>query len=188
MRDDIHTNAPVPRMWKRAIKACTNDSEDLSERVRRFDDAMRSDLAPVRDVLPAVMKGLEEQAQRLPGVRDLDELRALAHTPTQQNVIGHAIRLAEEKGPAAVEPHEVVRCATQELLDRQMRATEGHVMQKFPKQGPELLKRMHACQRGLDQSKLVRSTVQGDLSAKPSRRPALNVDAPLPLGPKGKIR
>lgn len=186
MRDDIHTNAPVPPKWRRFIKACTSEAEGDAERLRRLEDAMRVELVPVRDMLPALEAGLQEQASRLPGVRDLDDLRSLARTPAQEIAVGHAIRLAQDKGPAGVRTSDVVDCTTGELLARRFRATEGYLCQEHPTQRPELMKRMHTCQQGLNKGELVRSTVQGKLSARPSRPPTLNLDEGLPLGPKGK--
>ncbi len=188
MRDDIHKNAPVPRRWQTFIRVCANDAEDVPELRRRLSDAMNADAACLRDAVPALRQRLLEQAACLPGVRDLDALRSLPRAGDGMAVsiaVENAIRLADEVGADAVDMTRVVELSLDEVRGRRFRQIENHLCQKFERYRPELMRRVHAADRGFDTHSLVRSTEDGTLSAKPSRKPALNLDEGLSLALTG---
>lgn len=187
MRDDIHKNAPVAARWKRVIKAHTRDADWSSEGERVLDDAIRGELGDIRgdDFLSQLAGGLRQQAGLLPGTRDLESLRSLARNPAQECAAGHAIRLADQEGPHAVQIKIVIACAIGEVVDRQFYATENHVAMRFPSQRTELMRRMQTSRAGVQMQALITRVLEGSLSARPSRRPGLRIDDGLPTPRRG---
>lgn len=182
MRDDIHKNAPVPRRWKTFIRTCTNPSESLSECRRRLFEAMKADAASLRDAMPAIKKGLSEEAAHLPGFGDVDALRSIPRAGDGMAVniaVENTIRLTEAFGASAVDTTEVVRLTLEEVMDRRFRQIENYLCQENEKYRPKLMARMRSSERGLDRDGIVRSTEDGTLSARPSPKPTLDLDASL---------
>jgi hypothetical protein len=192
MRDDIHKNAPVPPKWKRVIQASTRDADWSAEGSRRLDDVMRAELVALAEnnFVERLQDELNRQTGLLPGMRDLEQLRATccARSAAQESVVGHAIRLARAIGPDHVDVAEAVRHGANEIADNFFRVTEEHCARNFPTQRRELMSRLKTCRSTLDVHEMARSTVGGSLSAKPSMRPMLNVDDSLPLGSQGRPR
>lgn len=130
-------------------------------------------------------KELEQQAGTLPGLQDPMALRRLAGNPAQECIAAHAARLASEVGAANV-MQQAIHCAVDELADRSFRHTESYVAQHSPRDLPELMQRMRSCRRRVDLGALVEARAAGK-AARPMPRPRLDIDAPLPLGPRGGV-
>lgn len=150
MRDGIHKNAPVASFWRSLIKDCQNDSawEELGP--VRAERALLKELR-ADHLRPARLAQLHEALCQSQGVLigGTDWFRA-QHiewskecTPRERKIFEHLCRVSD-RGVQPRSEHlvDAIEATLREVPQAHIRNIDGHLVEKFPSERPEMLRRL----------------------------------------------
>jgi hypothetical protein len=180
MRDDIHRRLPLPRAWKRVLKACSREAE-AAERPALLAQAAGSELRQLRPaVVDEVRRALATGEDSLfPG--ESFQPACEPRSAIEASLLRECAAIADQR--LSVE-EATGRALTRALVDRvsavgrEVRA-QGNI--DFPRDCPTLLGRFGEAARSADLEGLARRHLAGEPPPRTAKL-RLNLDADLRAG------
>jgi hypothetical protein len=176
MRDDIHRRLPLPRAWKRVVKACVRDAE-APFRASFLEQAARVELGKLR---PTVV---EDAARELSSAQaflfpEAFKVNVMPASPIEaafqrECAVSGAARLSVEETLSNASTR-----ALEERLAAHVREIRAQVSVDFPRDCAELIKRVVAAMQDVDVATLVRRHIVGE-PAQHLPPPTLDLDSDL---------
>lgn len=178
MRDGIYKNAPVTAHWRSLIRACQNDAAWEEQGPVRAVQALLKEL---RDghLRPARLQQLQQVLCQPQGVLigGGDMLRAhLAEwskecTSRERQVLEQLCRISDQGiQPGPEHLRDAVEVVLREEPRSHLRAIDGHLVENFPRERPEMLRRMKETVSSIPYRQLAEELSSG----KQSKLPKLN--------------
>lgn len=157
MRDDIHKKLPLPRPWKRLLRACTRDAD----RERWSAYATQVVVYELNQLTPAVVRQLQQSAGQPNLFGGPDRVAsALACNPIDHAAILQAAATNQSDRDAAI--HDSVGRAVESLLESQLREVRVHTALEDPAHSAELNARVGHVIRAADVPRLVADRLAGE--------------------------
>jgi hypothetical protein len=177
MRDDIHRRLPLPRAWKRVLKACARDAE-AGDRPKLVAQAAGSELRQLRPiVLDEGRRALVVSQGSLFPV-ELFQPVCETRSPIEASFVRECAALADQRLPS----DEAASRALARALEDRVRAVQREVRAQgsidFPRDCQQLLGRIGEAAQAADLEGLARRHVAGDAPPRVARL-SLDLDADL---------
>lgn len=177
MRDDIHRRLPLPRAWKRVLKACSRDAE-AGDRPTLLAQAAGSELRQLRPaVLDEVRRAFADSEGSL-FPRESFRPSCEPRSPIEASLLRECVAIADQRLSAE---EAIGRALTRALAERvgavgrEVRA-QGNV--DFPRDCSTLVRRFGEAAQSVDLEGLARRHVAGEAPPRATKL-RLDLDADL---------
>lgn len=178
MRDDIHRRLPISRAWKRVVRACSRDADQMQRpgAVTAALVAQAGDLR--RSFLRDLETGLEaSRVDMFPANMVASCVRPQGEAEDQ--LLRHCIFLANDRRLAG----DVIREGLVEVLaaqgDAHVREIAGHLQLAAPRDATELLTRIEAACGQVDLDAVASVLLSGERSSRAAKAKIFDVDGEL---------
>jgi hypothetical protein len=175
MRDDIHRRLPMSNAWRRVVQQCARDADS-----ERRTPVMAQAIVASAGIRPPFVQRLKEAMEHCRGELFPAMSLAAAVQPTteaERRLLQNCGQLVTE-----VSPDEAVRRGIIEGLetsrDAHLREICAHTFLDFPRQAPELYRRLESAAAAIDLDELALRAA-GEAPRLTTSRPPLDLDAEL---------
>lgn len=177
MRDDIHRRLPLPRVWKRVVRACVRNAE-APVRNLLLEQAARTELRELRPgfVEDARRALVGTEASLFPG--DAFKVSAVPTSPIEAALQRECAALADARMPADAALEQAAERALDQRVGAVGRELRAQLSVAMPRDCTELLRRFEQARRKADLRKLVHGYLAGEPCARPQRL-GLDLDSDL---------
>jgi hypothetical protein len=177
MRDDIHRRLPLPRAWKRVLKACSRDAE-AGDRPNLVAQAAGSELRQLRPtVLDECRRALAtSEASLFPG--ESFQPACDPRSPIEASYFRECAALADQRLSPEDAAGRALARALQDRVGAVAREVRAQASVDFPRDCPKPLGRLGEAARAADLEGLARRHVAGEAPPRAARL-HLDLDADL---------
>jgi hypothetical protein len=166
MRDGIHKGAPVPPIWRVFVKHSAREAD-----WQRADPciAKRAVASLAKEIRSQFLKEIEEELSNpqltLKGRRaELEDMRLRGPLRTlEARVIDLLLDEHVEESSTADSLCRSLELALAERSEAMLRAIEIYVESKFPRDRPELMRRMHSLLSKVDMAEVADEKMRGEV-------------------------
>jgi hypothetical protein len=186
MRDGIYKDLPLPRAWRRLVRACARPAEQGGTTRRLAEQALQGDA--LRELSPSFLSTLDrfcgQSTPTLPGIAtalSISTARELGGCGSvlEQSVLAHAQQLERQGVHGEELGRQAVAGGLVAWQDRQYRHIEQHGLSKAGAEARPLLRAARQALDEADKTAVAQRIVSGSTHTAPKARQPVDIDEDL---------